>query len=137
MFERVSEVVFESSAGEAAMVVSGVTSKDEVCLVAENGSSDQRGALLTAEVCEEAISAGDGRELFVMTESGQLKSAVGGLCAILAGNSAAGGGEIELDDCEAVRHGSLRLRGNYSFRARSGTASRLLKSNKKDNHGTG
>jgi hypothetical protein len=39
-----------------------------------------------------------------MTEAGQL--AVGGtgsgLCAILAGNSASGGGEIELDDCEAA-----------------------------------
>merc|ERR1719181_824249 len=63
---------------------------------------DQRGALITAEECEAAIAAGDGRELFVMTEAGQLKSAVGGLCAILAGNSAAGGGEIELDDCEAA-----------------------------------
>jgi len=38
-----------------------------------------------------------------------MKSAAGGLCAILAGNSAAGGGEIELDDCEAVREGEERL----------------------------
>merc|ERR1719263_1568786 len=84
------------------MIVSGVTSADEMCMVAENGSADQRGALLTAEACDQAIGAGDGRELFMLTESGQLKSAVGGLCAILAGNSAAGGGEIELDDCEAA-----------------------------------
>lgn len=97
--------MFESASSEPVMVASGVTSNDEMCLVAENGSADQRGALLTAEACEEAIAAGDGRELWVMTESGQLKSAVGGgLCAILAGNAAAGGGEIELDDCEAVLH---------------------------------
>ena len=64
-------------------------------------SSDLR----TWTACEDAIAAGDGRELFVMTESGQLKSAVGGLCAILAGNSAAGGGTVELDDCEAVPAG--------------------------------
>ena len=39
-----------------------------------------------------------------MTEAGQLAmgGAGSGLCAILAGNSAAGGGEIELDDCEAA-----------------------------------
>ena len=117
------EVVFESASSEPAMLVSGVTSGDEMCIVAENGGSDQRGALLTAEACEEAVAAGDGRELFVMTESGQLKSAVGGLCAILAGNSAAGGGTVELDDCEAVRpsrggRGSvLRLLSHFAERA--------------------
>merc|ERR1719272_434431 len=98
----IGDVVLESASSEPMMIVSGVTSTDEMCLVAENGSADQRGALVTAEACESAIAAGDGRELFTLTESGQMKSAAGGLCAILAGNSAAGGGEIELDDSEAA-----------------------------------
>ena len=80
------QVVLESSADEPSMIVAGVTSSDEMCLVAENGSSDQRGALVTVEACQDAVAAGDARELFVSTESGQLKSAVGGLCAVLAGN---------------------------------------------------
>ena len=100
-YMAIGDVVLESSSSEPTMIVSGVTSTDEMCLVAENGSADQRGSLVTVEACASAIASGDGRELFAMTESGQLKSA-SGLCAILAGNSAAGGGEIELDDCEAA-----------------------------------
>ena len=57
-------MVLESASSEPMMIVSGVTSTDEMCLVAENGSADQRGALVTAEACESAIAAGDGRELF-------------------------------------------------------------------------
>merc|ERR1719253_1559773 len=100
----ISQVVMESAAAAPTMLVAGVTAGEELCVVVENGSVDQRGALVTAEPCAEAIAAGDGREVFVMTEAGQLATggAGSGLCAILAGNSASGGGEIELDDCEAA-----------------------------------
>merc|ERR1719313_1684075 len=100
----ISQVVMESAAAAPTMLVAGVTAAEELCVAVENGSVGQRGALVTAEPCAEAIAAGDGREVFVMTEAGQLAvgGAGSGLCAILAGNSAAGGGEIELDDCEAA-----------------------------------
>merc|ERR1719313_2736359 len=100
----ISQVVMESAAAAPTMLVAGVTAAEELCVAVENGSVGQRGALVTAEPCAEAIAAGDGREVFVMTEAGQLAvgGAGSGLCAILAGNSASGGGEIELDDCEAA-----------------------------------
>ena len=73
--------------------------------IAAGDGREVRGFERVAFWCgRESILLGAGLEVFVMTEAGQL--AVGGtgsgLCAILAGNSASGGGEIELDDCEAA-----------------------------------
>ena len=49
--ERSLEVVFESAPAEPTMLVAGVTAGEELCVVVENGSADQRGALVTAESC--------------------------------------------------------------------------------------
>ena len=42
-----------------------------------------------------------GRDMFVQTAEGQLKSA-GGLCVVLAANSPVGGGVVHLEDCHAA-----------------------------------
>ena len=92
--EGVTAIMHAARKGKDAMVPALVDNGANV----NHESAHHRTALM------EAIAAGDGREVFAMTEAGQLAvvGAGSGLCAILAGNSAAGGGEIELDDCEAA-----------------------------------
>lgn len=98
----ISEVVLSTANDEPIMLINGITADEEMCVVTENGNNGQSGALITLQSCNSAIAAGDGRELWRMTESGQMKSVVGNKCVVLGGNSASGGGIIELSDCEAA-----------------------------------
>jgi len=98
----ISDVSLQTASDEPIMLISGITSDEEMCVVTENGNSAQAGALITLQSCNSAISAGDGRELWKMSESGQLVSVVGNKCVVLGGNSAFGGGMVELSDCEAA-----------------------------------
>jgi len=98
----ISDVSLQTASDEPIMLISGVTSEEEMCVVTENGNTAQAGALVTLQSCNGAIAAGDGRELWKMSESGQLVSVVGSKCVVLGGNSAIGGGVVELSDCEAA-----------------------------------
>ena len=72
-----------SSAADAKatfMIVSGITSGAEMCVVAEGGAVDVDGAAALLEPCLEAIAAGDGRELWQFESAGAIMSAQGHKC---------------------------------------------------------
>ena len=91
-----------SSAADAKatfMIISGITSGAEMCVVAEGGAVDvpaslaervaSRGTIAPGEVdgasallepCLEAVAAGDGRELWQFEAAGAIQSAVGKKC---------------------------------------------------------
>lgn len=78
------------------MLVSGVGSTGgEPCLVADGGHLD-------VEACLDAIASGDGREVFALSESGQLQSAASGRCVALANGDLVGGGALAMEDCDAA-----------------------------------
>jgi len=89
------------------MLESGVTSKREQCLVAEGGFSGNNGTHLVLQSCQDAVRAGDGRELFYLQADGQLVTVAGHKCVVHAEEptfeekDAGSQGSLVLDDCDA------------------------------------
>merc|ERR550514_2354714 len=115
----IGEVSALTAAASPVMFVSGATSEAELCMVVENGAVASAGALVTLETCGGAIASGDGRDMFLQTAEGQLKSA-GGLCVVLAANSPVGGGVVHLEDCHAAAAQLSMARGGGYCMALSG-----------------
>ena len=82
------------------MVISGMSSPEELCLTVENGMVDVEGAEVTLMPCVSGIAAGDGRELFTLQPNGQLLSALGNLCVGLAENDVSDGWRLVLLKCD-------------------------------------
>jgi len=66
--------ISETDSKSAFMVISGITSGSEMCLV------DADGASVMLEPCVEAIAAGDGRELFKFSQGGAIETVEGNKC---------------------------------------------------------
>lgn len=62
------------------MMVSGISSSDELCLTAANGAVGTDGAGVVLEPCAAAVAAGDGRELWQHLPNGEVASAIGKKC---------------------------------------------------------
>lgn len=86
---------------QAFMLISGVTSKQEQCLVVEGGAVSLPGAGLSLEACSDAIRHQDGRELFNLQSDGQIVTVGGGKCVAKSQKlSADGEPMLELSDCD-------------------------------------
>merc|ERR1719188_1705883 len=71
----------------------------EQCHVVEDGAIFDNGAEISIVPCLGAIAAGDGREVFLLSEDGQLMNNVGEKCVTLADGDTAGGGKIVMQPC--------------------------------------
>jgi hypothetical protein len=81
------------SAGEAFMLMSGITSPVEMCL-ASTISSD-----LTLQACASTVAAGDGRDIFSLQANGQLMNVATKQCVGLSQKDG-GGGRISMMNCD-------------------------------------
>lgn len=72
----------------AFMMMSGISSTEDLCFVVENGNVDIERAEIFLESCGGAIAAGDGRELWKFMPSGQIASVLGKLCISLGEDAA-------------------------------------------------
>jgi len=92
------------------MMVSGVSSSEEMCLAAADGSVDTEGADVVLEPCAAAVAAGDGRELWQRLPNGQIANSLGNKCI-----GAPQGDVVVLTACdggsvwEAQGNGQLKL----------------------------
>merc|ERR1719436_71816 len=90
-----------------SMVVNGATGASELCLVAA-GTGD-----LYLSPCISAMSAGVGREVFVLSEGGLLESVLDeGACVTLAEGDVSNGGRLVMGAC---REGSSAADGRNVF----------------------
>merc|ERR1711920_1012221 len=90
-----------------SLVVSGASSPKELCLVT-SGAGD-----LHFAPCTSAMSAGVGHEVFVLSETGLLASAIDGdECVTLAEGDVSGGGRLVMSSC---RGGSDAADGRNVF----------------------
>jgi len=62
------------------MIMAGITSGSEMCLVAEGGATGVDGASVMLEPCLESLAAGDGRELWKFSSGGAIQSSEGNKC---------------------------------------------------------
>jgi len=77
------------------LVVGAATPLGELCLVS-------RGTGVRPEPCLEAIAAGDGREVFSLSEDGHIRNAAVGGCLAVADGDALRGGSVNFEDCNAA-----------------------------------
>jgi hypothetical protein len=80
------------------MLISGITSKREQCLVAD--APDKEGSSLHLEPCEQVVKKNNGFELFRFMDNGAMYTLMGRKCLTLLDNDAKKGGVIELADCD-------------------------------------
>jgi len=104
-------VSIQAADSPSFMLISGVSAASEMCLSAESGT-------IVLEPCTKAIAAGDGRELWQNTPSGQITSAASKKC--IAGDAEKGITLTGCDDAaasqwEAQGNGQLRLGGAAQF----------------------
>jgi len=75
------------------MIMSGITSGSEMCLVVEGGATGVDGASVMLEPCLESIAAGDGRELWKFSSGGAIQSSEGNKCLKVTQDS------VSLESC--------------------------------------
>jgi len=78
------------------MLVSGMTSQEELCVAVEGGAASTDGAGISLTPCLDAIAAGDGRELWTFQDDGRLESVAGHKCMDFRG------GSVVLNNCGDV-----------------------------------
>jgi len=88
--------------------MSGTTSKEELCLVVENGHVHAEGVEVLLEPCSAAVAAGDGRELWQFMPDGQIVSVFGRLCIGSKEDPAHDGGVVILMHCDASSDGRTK-----------------------------
>lgn len=96
------------------MIISGITSGAEMCVVAEGGAVDVDGASALLEPCLEAVAAGDGRELWQFEAAGAIQSAVGKKCLQAAGDS------VSLSPCSHASSWELTAAGQLKMTTGNG-----------------
>merc|ERR1719326_1833125 len=81
--------VYAGTLGEnpSFMMVSGISSSEEMCLTAADGGIDIDGTDVILEPCASAVAAGDGRELWQRLPNGQIANAIGKKCVGAAGDA--------------------------------------------------
>jgi len=91
------------SGGEAFMLMSGITSPAEMCLVSTLSSD------LTLQPCASTVAAGNGRDIFSFQSNGQLKNVATKQCVGLPPKDSDDSGRVHLMDCDdaAANGGSL------------------------------
>ena len=57
---------------------------------------------LRTELCLAAIAAGDGREVFAFSKSGQVRSSASGTCLAVQNGDMADGGHVVFEDCDGA-----------------------------------
>jgi len=75
------------------MIMSGITSGSEMCLVAEGGATGVDGTSVMLEPCLESIAAGDGRELWKFSSGAAIQSSEGNKCLKVTQDS------VSLESC--------------------------------------
>jgi len=83
------------SGGEAFMLMSGITSPAEMCLVSTLSSD------LTLQPCASTVAAGDGRDIFSFQSNGQLKNVATKQCVGLPPKNS-DSGRVHMMDCDAA-----------------------------------
>jgi len=109
------------------MLIAGVSSKKEACLVVEGGLSNlagggSRSGGLAIEPCAKAIKAGDGREIFRFQPDGQLVTLQGNQCVELV-DDPGGARYLELTECKdphLPESLAWQVTGNNNLEAKSG-----------------
>jgi len=84
-----------TSLEKTVMLVSGITSKQEMCIVADGG------LVVALQDCAAAVSEGDGRELWSFQSDGQLTSLSSRKCMGLESDGVTSGARAMLVECDA------------------------------------
>eukprot|EP00919_Chromeraceae_sp_WS-2016_P023478 GHVR01055776.1.p2 GENE.GHVR01055776.1~~GHVR01055776.1.p2 ORF type:complete len:192 (+),score=19.61 GHVR01055776.1:471-1046(+) len=115
-------------AGETVnMIVSGMTSVDEMCLQVAAGKKVE-GNRVELDSCVKSMAAGDGRELFKYTHTNQLEVLLSDppLCVAVASGKVIAGEKLVIQDCIAA----LREQdGRSTFKPTSNSQIRLVAGN--------